>query len=167
VFEDSQKVVGIAGYKLQTIAGRAYHPSYPKPTVQTSNGTYADFYQPHSGIESMAAQTFHIDGIRGGEYSRENGNWSSVAVFVNLQSTDDELLNYTLIMEVRNERGITEFVHTEPGTMLPYNSYGTRYYWEPELAGNYEIRFTVVRNSDNLELLAPVLVEHITLTAQI
>jgi hypothetical protein len=164
VFEDSQKTASIAGYTLQTIAGRAYHPSYPQPTVQTSSGVYEDFYHPHSGIESMAATTHQAFGIKGGEYSPENGNWSSVAVFVNLQNTDDEVLNYTLIMEVRNESGITEFVYMEPESILQYSSYGTRYYWMPEEAGEYEIRFTVIRDSDDTELLAPVLVEHVTIT---
>ena len=133
--------------------------------MQISTGSYEDFHQPHSGIESMAATKYHIDGIRGGEYSPEHGNWSSVAVFVNLQSTDDEVLNYTLIMEVRNESGITEFVYTEPGSMLPYGNHGTRYYWLPEQEGNYQIRFTVVRATDDVELLAPVLVEHVNIAA--
>jgi hypothetical protein len=162
VYADSEKVPNIAGYTLQTIAGRISGPSHPKPQVQTSTGIYDEFYQAHSGIESMAVTKTRFNSVEGGVYDPKNGNWSSVMVHVLLQSIDDEVLNYTRIMEVRNAIGITEFVHTEPGSIEPYYSFSQRHYWLPERSGNYDIRFTVVR-ADNLELLAPVLVEHVTI----
>ncbi|HKU50522.1 MAG TPA: hypothetical protein VJP79_11265 [Nitrososphaera sp.] len=163
VYSDSEKAFAIAGYSLQTIAGRAYGPGHPKPTVQTSTGIYDEFHQAHPGIESMALTKVQFNGVEGGVYDPKNGNWSSVMVHVLLESTDNEVLNYTLIMEVRNEFGITEFVHTEPGSIEPYYGFSQRHYWLPEQAGNYEVRFTVVSAPDNHELLAPVLVEHVTI----
>jgi hypothetical protein len=165
IYTDSAKAAAIAGYTFQTIGSWISGPSHPKPQVQISNGTYDEYHQPHSGIESMAVTTMRFDGVKGGVYDPDKGNWSSVAVHVLLRSTDDEALNYTMIMEVRNENGITEFVHEEPGSIPPYDGFSQYYAWQPERAENYEIRFTVIRDSDNLELLAPVLVERITITA--
>lgn len=89
--------------------------------------------------------------------SAENSMGQTVVIMAWFGCHLCESVPYVLILEIRNQDGITTLLQWQNGTIGPYGeSYPTRFYWLPTEKGNYEVRNFVISNFTQPEVIATV-----------
>jgi hypothetical protein len=76
-----------------------------------------------------------------------------VVIAKNFTNSNDKEMDYTFLVEVRDESGITQYLAWQKSNALPMSTREVGVSWTPEIATEYEIRTFVVSNMTNPQVI--------------
>jgi hypothetical protein len=80
----------------------------------------------------------------------------------NVQNHLNETSTFAVIMEARDSDGVTQFLDSQFGLILPDSVASVGFSWTPEKAGTYEVRTFVVSGTVNPQVYSPVVSSYFT-----
>lgn len=85
-----------------------------------------------------------------------------VVLSTNVQSHLNETSTFAVIMEARDSDGVTQFLDSQFGLILPDAMANVGFSWTPDKAGTYEVRTFVVSGTVNPQVYSPVASSYLT-----
>jgi hypothetical protein len=117
-----------------------------------------------TGVRTVTVLPLEIRNITSGKLDDEIAIQESVALHTVIVNNRSALQPYVLIIEVRNELGITTYLQYQSGVLSLEGRFDAGFSWKPEEKGKYEIRSLAISDLQEPTLISGLSVADVTVT---
>jgi dipeptidyl aminopeptidase/acylaminoacyl peptidase len=133
--------------RLVTNVGIETYPDFGSsrvPGMQISSDESWGYELPIDTSDLLVNSSPHMTNVTAGELA---------AISAMVTNSDEKRLRVVVIMQVRDEVGITQYIDTAKGALAPKGNANFTFTWTPQVPATYELVMFVIENSEHPNLL--------------